>query len=75
MSTHNLCFEQKYEKYQNFYLKIFGFFFGGKIISIFVFVMVRKRSFAQRRLRIKAVCAFAQFVQSLRCPHEETLRP
>ena len=21
MSTHNLCFEQKYEKYQNFYLK------------------------------------------------------
>ena len=25
MSTHNLCFEQKYEKYQNFYLKIFLF--------------------------------------------------
>ena len=24
-STHNLCFEQKYEKYQNFYLKIFSF--------------------------------------------------
>ena len=24
-STHNLCFEQKYEKYQNFYLKIFIF--------------------------------------------------
>ena len=24
-STHNLCFEQKYEKYQNFYLKIFLF--------------------------------------------------
>ena len=21
MSTHNLCFEQKYEKYQSFYLK------------------------------------------------------
>ena len=31
---HNLCFEQKYEKYQNFYLKIF-IFFGGKIFSIF----------------------------------------
>ena len=27
MSTHNLCFEQKYEKYQSFYLKIFCFFF------------------------------------------------
>ena len=25
MSTHNLCFEQKYEKYQNFYLKILQF--------------------------------------------------
>ena len=23
MSTHNLCFEQKYDKYQNIYLKIF----------------------------------------------------
>ena len=23
MSTHNLCFEQKYEKIRNFYLKIF----------------------------------------------------
>ena len=35
MSTHNLCFEQKYEKYQNFYLKIFLFFFGCKIFNIF----------------------------------------
>ena len=34
MSTHNLCFEQKYKKYQNFCLKIFNFF-GGKIFSIF----------------------------------------
>ena len=25
MSTHNLCFEQKYEKYLNFCLKIFNF--------------------------------------------------
>ena len=24
-STHNLCFEQKYEKYQSFYLKNFSF--------------------------------------------------
>ena len=24
-STHNLCFEQTYEKYQRFYLKIFSF--------------------------------------------------
>ena len=26
--THNLCFEQKYEKYQNFYLKKFGEIFN-----------------------------------------------
>ena len=25
MSTHNLCFEQKYEEYQNFYLTVFIF--------------------------------------------------
>ena len=40
--THNLCFEQKYEKYQNFYLKIFGVFFVVKF-SVYlngrVFVM------------------------------------
>ena len=45
MSTHNLCFEQKYEKKnQNFYLKIFNFF-GGKILvylNRLVFVMVLK---------------------------------
>ena len=34
MSTHNLCFEQKYEKYQNFLSENFHFF-GGKIFSIF----------------------------------------
>ena len=32
-SPHTLCFEQKYEKYPNFYLKILSF--GGKILSIF----------------------------------------
>ena len=31
---HKLCFEQKYEKYQNFYL-IFFSIFDGKIFSIF----------------------------------------
>ena len=41
MSTYNLCFEQEYEKYQNF-LSIFFSFSGGKLFSIFnrhVFVM------------------------------------
>ena len=34
MSTHNLCFEQKYEKYQNFYLKTLTIF-GDEIFNIF----------------------------------------
>ena len=33
-STHNLCFEQEYEKYQCFYLKIF-LFLGCKNFNIF----------------------------------------
>ena len=39
-STHNLCFIQKYENYQNFYLNTFRF--GGEIIKILnrrIFVM------------------------------------
>ena len=36
MSTHNLCFEQQYEKYQKFLSEKFQFF-GGKIFSIFDF--------------------------------------
>ena len=31
----NLCFEQKYEKYQNFFIWKFSFIFGGKIFSLF----------------------------------------
>ena len=34
MSTHNLCFEQKYKKYQNFLSENF-ISVGGKIFSIF----------------------------------------
>ena len=34
MSTHNLCFEQKYEKYQNFLSEKLPIF-GGKIFSVF----------------------------------------
>ena len=33
-STHNLCFEQKYEKYQNFLSEDLSFF-GGRIFSVF----------------------------------------
>ena len=42
MLTHNLCFEQKYEKYSSFYLKIFIFFFVVKFsvyLNRLVFVM------------------------------------
>ena len=40
-STHNLCFEQKYEKYQNFYLKTFRFWVVkfSNYLNMRVFVM------------------------------------
>ena len=44
MSTHNLCFEQKYEKYQNFLSENFHFFSLVVKFSVYlnrhVFVMV-----------------------------------
>ena len=43
MSTHNLCFEQKYEKYENFLSENFPFF-GGKIFSIFELACFRNVS-------------------------------
>ena len=36
MSTHNLCFELKYEKYQKFYLKTFRVFFFVAKFSIYL---------------------------------------
>ena len=42
MSTHNLCFEQKYEKYQNFLSEYFQFFFMVKFsvhLNRCIFVM------------------------------------
>ena len=41
MSTHNLCFEQKYEKYQNFLPKNFHFLVGKFSVNLNrrVFVM------------------------------------
>ena len=48
MSTHNLCFEQNCEKYQNFLSDFFSFF-GGKIFIIYlnrlVFVMTKQMEF------------------------------
>ena len=43
-STHNLCFEQKYENYQNFYLKNIHFFLLVKFsvcLNRLVFVMLK----------------------------------
>ena len=39
-STHNLCFEQKYEKYQSFLSQNFQFF-GAKIFYIFEWARFR----------------------------------
>ena len=49
MGTHNLCFVQKFEKYQSFYLKIFSF------LEVNVSVYLNRRVFvilADQRLKI-----------------------
>ena len=52
MSTHNLCFEQKCEKYQNFYLKTFKFLVMNFSIYLnlnrHVFVMSGARYYIQK---------------------------
>ena len=44
-SINNLCFEQKYEKYQNFYLKIFSFLEVkfSTYLNRCVFIMINKK--------------------------------
>ena len=44
MSTHNLCFKQKYEKYQNFYLKSF------------IFLVVKFSIYLNRRVFVMRLC-------------------
>ena len=48
-STHNLCFEEKHEKYQNFYLKIFNFLVVKFLVYLkrYVFVMEDRNNEAQ----------------------------
>ena len=46
MCTHNLCFEQEYEKYQKFYRKNFPFFFGCKVFNIFEYAFFRNVKFS-----------------------------
>ena len=50
-NTHNLCFEQKYEKYQHFLSENFNFFFGGKFLVYLyrrIFVMIQNLLCTQR---------------------------
>ena len=44
-STNSLCFEQKYEKYQFFYLKIFSFF------EVKFFIYLNRRVFVMRSFK------------------------
>ena len=44
MSIHNLCFEQKYEKYQNFYLKFF------------IFLVIKFSIYLNRHVFVMAMC-------------------
>ena len=49
MSTHNLCFEQKYEIYQSFYLKIFRF------------LVVKFSIYLNRRVVVMLRCVYGCF--------------
>ena len=64
MSTHNLCFEQKYEQYQNFYLKNFQFLVVKFSIYLNrrVFVMVGCSVFGPVATHYGAILCFVQFV-------------
>ena len=45
MSTHNLCFEQKYEKYQSFFF-----------LKIFYFLEVKVSIYLNRRVFVMTTC-------------------
>ena len=51
MSTHNVCFEQKFEKYQNFLSENFHFY-GGKIFSTFEQACFHNVQFSNWNLKI-----------------------
>ena len=57
-NTHNLCFEQKYEKYQNFYLKIFIFLVVKFSIYLnrYVFVMIYLKTAGRGQRKLIRVC-------------------
>ena len=54
MNTHNLCFDQKYEKYQNFSLKFS--YFGGKSFNIFEKACLRNVELNVAILKSVSVC-------------------
>ena len=58
MSTHNLCFKQKYEKYQNFYLQIFLFLVVKFSIYLnrHVFVMCIFFFYIPKKIRLDISC-------------------
>ena len=57
MSTHNLCFEQKYEKYQSFFIRKFSAF-GGEIFYIFEKACFRNVLFLPRLSVCPSVCPY-----------------
>ena len=55
MSTHNLCFEQKYKKYPNLYLKIFHFLVVKFSVYFNRHVFVMLRPFVCRSFLLQSV--------------------
>ena len=53
-STHYLCFEQKYEKYESFYLKIFSF------LEVKFSIYLNRRIFVMKNKNISALQLMAE---------------
>ena len=69
-STHNLCFEQKYETYQNFSFGSFHFFFFFLFVVVKFSIYLNRRVFVMNLIRIfvvrmKKVCMKTALVHRL----------
>ena len=56
MSTHKQCFEQKYEKYQNLYLKTFSFY--SEMFNTFKSACFRNGAYTNTAVQAHPTCTF-----------------
>ena len=67
MSTHNLCFEQKYEKYQSFLSEIFQFLEVKFSIYLNRHVFIMYKTFVSSHLHSSLIGAIKSLVSRTSC--------